>query len=62
MVGVPQDWIPAFAGMTSGKGMTRGEGLTRVLARSGRWCALRSDIKEEAEGRGTVAEQSAPPT
>ena len=58
MVGARQDWIPAFAGMTGGTGMTS---VREVLARSGRWRALRSDIKEEPEGRGTVAEQSAPP-
>jgi len=28
--------------------------------RSGRWGALRSEIKEEAEGRGTFAEQGTP--
>ena len=28
--------------------------------RAGRWCALRSEIKEEAAGRGTFAEQSTP--
>jgi len=27
---------------------------------SRRWCALRSEIKEEAAGRGTFAEQSMP--
>ena len=27
---------------------------------SRRWCALRSEIKEEPEGRGTFAEQSTP--
>jgi hypothetical protein len=28
--------------------------------RSGRWGALRSEIKQEAEGRGTFAEQGTP--
>ena len=33
---------------------------TNASYRSGGWGALRSEIKEEAEGRGTFAEQSAP--
>jgi hypothetical protein len=34
--------------------------ITHRPDRSRRWCALRSEIKEEAEGRGTFAEQSTP--
>jgi len=37
--------------------MVRREPTT--LARSGQWGALRSEIKAEAEGWGTFAEQSA---
>ncbi|WP_143047745.1 hypothetical protein [Variovorax sp. YR266] len=34
--------------------------INRRVQRSRRWCALRSEIKEEAEGRGTFAKRSTP--
>jgi len=34
--------------------------MNHPRAGSRRWCALRSEIKEEPEGRGTFAEQSTP--
>jgi hypothetical protein len=34
--------------------------ISRRAKRSRRWCALRSEMQKEADGRGTFAKQSTP--